>query len=153
VTPGQVDPDSTDALIERANQARARLLHSVEALDRKRHQLAKPVRAVGRTLEVVGGPRLQAALLVGGAVLVSGVVAAVALRNRREASRSLLTLLRPKRSFLAEVLWRAGVGLATATVVQAGKLTLKTLLEAPPAAPAGRSKLNGHDAPGRRLTP
>jgi hypothetical protein len=159
VTPGQVDPDSTEALLERANQVRNRLLESVEALDRKRHQLTRPVLAVGRTLEVVGGRRLQPALMVGGALLVSGALAAVVLRARRQqASNTLRNLLRPRRSFAAEVLWRAGVGLATFTAVEAGKRAIKALLEAPSRPPNGRppngrAMLNGHDDPRRRLTP
>jgi hypothetical protein len=151
VTPGTADPESTEALVERANEARERLLVSVQALDRKRHQLARPVRAVGRTLEVVGGRQLQLALVVGGALLGSGLLAAVALRVRRSRARSFSSLLQPRRSFLGEVLWHAGVGLASFTVVQAGKLTIVALLQA--ARAPRRPTLPAPHETNHRLTP
>jgi hypothetical protein len=118
-----VDPESTEALVARATEARDRLLKSVEALDRKRHQLVKPV--------VLAERNLQPALAVGAALLATGLLAAVAIRATRNSARSVL---HPRHSLVKEVLWSAGVGLTAVTIFEA----VKALRVRPPAG-AGRA--------------
>ena len=135
-----VDPESTEALVARADRARARFLHSVDALDRKRHQLARPARAVGKTLEIVAAPTFQPAVVVVGALASAAVLTAVVVQaRRREQRRSIFT---PQgRSFWGELAWHAGLALASITLTGAARLGLRSLLQG--ARSAHRASLDG----------
>lgn len=84
------DPHSSERLVELASEARERLLLSVEALDRKRHELAKPITAVVTTLDAARRGLARPSTLVVGAVIATGLVGAIIgialTRKRRRRS-------------------------------------------------------------------
>jgi hypothetical protein len=131
--PSLLVTEDTQALVQRADQARVRLLRSVEALDRKRQQLLRPAVMVEKTLVAATRyPHPTIGLAVGGSILLAAGLTALAMGSRRQ--RAVFYLGR-RPSFWREAAWRAGVGLATLALSEGTRLGLRALAR-PRRAPA-----------------
>jgi hypothetical protein len=123
--------ESTDELVQRGNEARARLLKTVDALDRKRQQLVKPVVMVEKTLVAATRHPLPAiGLAVGGSLLIAGGLTVLAMRSARP--RAVISIGR-RPSFWRELALRAGVGLATLVLAESARVGIRALARPRPA--------------------
>jgi hypothetical protein len=78
------DGDSREALATEANRVRARLLRTVEALDRKRHELVEIEHRIRHHLRSIAlGGMVAFLIIAGGVFVVAHRIAHAADRRRR----------------------------------------------------------------------
>jgi hypothetical protein len=125
------DKTQEEILVRKANLARERLLAVVDELDRKRHNLAHPVKLVSRNFHM---PQPVSIAALGGAALfaigtIGFVVARLNARKARQARahplRKLMEKQLPQRSFWADVGNRTAKALITFGLIEVGKLGMR----------------------------
>jgi hypothetical protein len=134
------DKTIEEILTRKATLARDRLLAVVDELDRKRHNLAHPMKLVSRQMpEPISLAALGAAALIAiGAV--GYVVAKLNKRKERKMRRTLPKLFQrtpPPPSFLEDVGSRTSRALLTFGLVEAGKYVMKRAVSSVPPPQAG----------------
>ncbi len=125
-----------EILTRKANLARNRLLEVVDALDRKRHNLAHPMKLVARQLPQ---PASMVALGAGALVAIGAIGFVVAkVKARPPPRRKLFERPPPPPTFFGAVASRTLKALLVFALVEAGKLGIRRATNAlpPPANPA-----------------
>jgi len=115
------EPDK-EQLVQQAVDARERLFKSVEALDRKRHQLTHPIATVNTMLGTGSGNR-KPALLGLGAVVGMATVAAIIVHRRRARAASHVEA---RRTFWRGVATQVGVALAAWGIMRVSERALRS---------------------------
>lgn len=115
-------PTDTDALEQRADVTRERLFTLVDALDKKRHKLQKPMEVAGRV----------AAPLLAGAAMAAGVATVAFMHSRKKRERAPWLRFgrsEPKPSFWAQVARQVGVSLVAYALSEVGKRAVERVVQ------------------------
>lgn len=119
-----------EILTRRGNLARERLLAVVDALDRKRHNIADPLKRVARQLPA---PASMAVIGAGALLAIGAIGLVVAKVNARPPPRRKLFERRPPPpTFFGEVAGRTLKALLIFALVEAGKIGVRRAVNALP---------------------
>lgn len=117
------DKTRQEMLVHQADQVRERLLLVVDELDRKRHDLAHPVRTLRRQLP----PPIAIAVLGAAALITVGTVGYFVTHRiaKRRRARRVVLHAPGKPTFWSEVGTRTARALISFALIEAGKLAIR----------------------------